>query len=71
MFSNLFVSDTGFNYEQSYIYSNETQYLKEEKEKLKHHLKNYGDKYNLKEYEPIGSSLTNTVKISEIHYLLL
>jgi len=38
------------------VYATETKSLREEKEKLKLHLKNYGDKYNLKDYEPIGSS---------------
>ncbi|XP_075258858.1 2-oxoisovalerate dehydrogenase subunit alpha, mitochondrial-like isoform X2 [Convolutriloba macropyga] len=37
------------------VYSEMTPALKEEKEKLRQHLKTYGDKYNLKDYEAVGS----------------
>ena len=38
------------------VYAEKTKSLKEETEKLRNHLKNYGDKYNLDQFEPIGSS---------------
>ena len=37
------------------VYSEMTPSLKEEKEKLILHLKTYGDKYNLNDYEAVGS----------------
>ena len=38
------------------VYAEDIPILKEQRENLKAHLSAFGDKYNLEEYEPIGSA---------------